>query len=165
MQKPIEDFWAVTLSGSIYHVRAQKDTYGWPIVQKHFDRSGSTAGHFLENGHYVGIGKNMLVLFTPERPNDTAYDTSIKNIGGHTGPIVALCGTQEQALHIWDNKVIAWDWRFLSVSMGVLECIGLDHSVFRISPPLWHMVESVREFVEHQIDVSDELVRMTVEMP
>jgi len=138
----LHEFFAVTLSGSLYRI-SDEFVNGCPSVVKIALRGESqiNVGERLRNGDLVGlIGRRIILYSEPHPPADFSKHQDpwqINNYfwGGGTSSIVALFLREKDAracfLDKADKIALDGDWR--EYTQATLERIGKDHPVFVIS--------------------------------
>lgn len=154
----LKEFYAVTLSGSVYHVTSTLWRNSWPIVEKiHAFKSDlgvsgtDPAGAArLMGGTLVGVRADGLVIYDEEHPGGGRKQSSeyvhTGHRGGHTSSIVALFLTKDVALgcaQITARR--ACDPRWKKETLGVLEAIGDRHPIFIVSRGLFGIRERYPE--------------------
>lgn len=145
----LQEFFAVTKSGSLYHIRNERLSDGTPMVEKVAlcGESKIQQGGFLKGPHGDGsrIGITHwegLDIYWPRNDVDDTLQPPSKTtqgagrFGGHTTPIVALFLKQDEA-----EKCLAcyprfgeWDLRWESKTRAVLKAIGKHHPMFTYDP-------------------------------
>jgi hypothetical protein len=139
----LHEFFAVTLSGSLYHI-SDEFVNGCPSVVK-IARKGESrvdVGERLRSGQLVGLVGRKIVLYSEDAPLASSLkkqdpgEVSTYLWGGHTSPVVALFLREEDAMACFLDKTektaLDNDWR--DYTQAALERIGKNHPVFIISP-------------------------------
>ncbi len=142
----IHQFYAVTISGSLYLVSDRPDTESHvPIVEKivMIGSSRLPAGTRLTGGSLVGITPEGIQMFNPDKHNRTAYTVSTNYWGGGSSPIVALFRDESEAREcLGSSDLKAWDPRWQMATNLVLQLIGSEHPIFRPEPQLLESTQS-----------------------
>lgn len=128
----LHEFFAVTLSGSLYHI-SDEFVDGCPSVVK-IARKGESQvdiGKRLSGGKLVCLADRRIYLNDEPMPMVDCYVP-----GGHTSPVIALFLREEDAMACFLDKIektaLDNDWR--DYTRATLERIGKNHPVFIISP-------------------------------
>ena len=135
---PLQEFYALTISRSIYRVSAEK---GGPVVRKIYQQNAGTsvvmAGGCLGKGKLVGIMATGLRLYTPDlrrNPNVRMLPEEAlrSETGSKTSPIVALF-LQESGARLAVTRTHEFkpcDKEFAQWTLETLARIGQNHPTF-----------------------------------
>ena len=127
----LHEFFAVTLSGSVYRVCDTKDEAGTPIVEKIAVRGEIPTlpvGHRLHDGSLVVVTQLCILLVDGEV---RGKELRVRGIGNNTSNIVGLFLTESEALSCLEQgNLKPWDERWIERAAGILKTIALGHPVF-----------------------------------
>jgi hypothetical protein len=136
--QPLDRFFAVTISGSVYEINIEKSACDWPTVKRIIHPDNRGLGLYLRNGCLVGLGRYCICLFDPT-PNEGRNFEEINMLfwGGSTTAIVGLFLEQPDAERCYK----AGDWQALDSSFAdstkkTLQTIGHNHPFFVIGESL-----------------------------
>jgi hypothetical protein len=141
----LAEFFAVTMSGSLYTVTDEKDENGWPVAKRVINGPlGKTEEFRLKNGKLVGIGDLGVCLFDPTPRYGRAFEhMNIGYWGGCTSGLVALFlerSTAEACIASGDRMPLSP--RFENEARATLEAIGDKHPTFVIGDSMGHLMHS-----------------------
>lgn len=138
----IKEFWAVTASGSLYHISQDNERNLPSVVKVGFARfatkwqSKRGVGDTLRGGDHVGIMRGSILLYytlsgSDRRPPDYV---PFNCRGEHTSSPVALFLNEDMARECLNSPNLEpADFRWLNETRETLEAIGKDHPYFVIS--------------------------------
>ncbi len=139
IETEIHNFFAVTVSGSLYEVTDEEDENGYPIVKKIVmvgNSSSKPIGWRPKGGSYVGIARGGIVLYNEDNPKPGRVQlpekVNTRFHHGHTSPVVALFLNKEDAMTCVSSlsPLEKGDPRWLAQTKAVIDAIGKDHNVF-----------------------------------
>ena len=146
----LQQFFAVTVSQSVYEACAARNKDGVPLVTKiaGTGRSKVGVGERLGGGNAVGITSQLQMYLAarqgedqPPRPVDEMKSTLF---GGHTACLVALFLNREEALQAAQEPDLRpWDKRWEFKSLEVVLAIGSQHPTFSIAASVFNRFAEV----------------------
>ena len=144
-KRGIHNFFAVTLSGSLYRISDRKNKDGYPIVRRISGPKNPNmlVGDCLKNGQAVGISELGICLFRPHPRYGLHFDrmNSINWGGGTSGPVGLFLNRVSADKCISDGDFKALNKRYRAHTVAVLQKIGNNHPIFSISDRLNRLYE------------------------
>lgn len=132
----LHEFYAVTISGSLYRVSDKLDTQTFsPIVEKIGLKGESriAVGERLTGGSMVGLTKYGLQMYSPDSHSRIPSLINNKMFGGKSSPIVALFLDKDDAEKcLYSPSLQEFDPRWIDSTCEVLRKINNDHLTFVI---------------------------------
>ncbi len=132
----LEQFFAVTINGSIYEISTEISESNWPTVKKISGKPNPNmrTGHCLRNGRLVGLSDIGILLFNPNSKNGKRFeDMSTNQHGGSTSGIVALFTNRTLAEKcVASGEQTSFSEKYIDTTKKTLQDIGNDHPVFII---------------------------------
>jgi hypothetical protein len=137
MLKRLKEFFAVTISGSLYQVSDEINQNNWPTVKKISGPDNPDllpVGSCLEGGQLVGISDSGIYLFNFTSKYKRAFERmNVRYFGGGTGAIVGLFLEQSEAQKcVASGSHSILDSRYHVQTHAVIDQIGDYHPIFVI---------------------------------
>ena len=132
----LKQFFAVTISGSLYEISDEIRENGWPTIKKLLGPASSSVkvGSCMNNGRLVGISDLGICLFDPTPKVEREFEKlNISYWGGTTSSIVGLFlerASAETCLTFGDR--IMFNDKYMDKTRATLQEIGNDHLLFVI---------------------------------
>lgn len=132
----LEQFFAVTINGSIYEISTEISESNWPTVRKISGKPNPNmrTGHCLRNGIFVGISDIGILLFNPNSKNGKIFeDMSMHQHGGSTSGIAALFTDRTLAEKcVASGEQTSFSEKYIDDTKKTLQDIGDEHPIFII---------------------------------